>query len=692
MGVISESFVLTDRFSAAFARFLSYGDSTAKEMERVDAATGAAAGGASDAAAATGYWTEAVGSYNKSALEAVYSTEELVQMGYKSADALSGAGQAADEMAESMNGVESSTEKAAAEQRKHEAEVKKTDDYAKRLLKTVMRIVSVAAAFSLAKGVVGLSDEMTQTKARIDLMNDGLQTTGRYMGMIYASAQRSRTPYLALADTVAKLGQRAGDAFGSSAEVLQFAENLNKQFVIAGTSQQEMASANLQLTQAMGAGVLRGQDLKSVFEAAPNVIQTIADYLDVPIGKIREMAETGLITADVVKNAMLNATDAIDEKFAQMPMTWGQAWASMKNAAVYASNEVLDKINEILNSDTGKTILNGVIGSFEVLADVASGAIDLLASGADFVAENWDYIYPVLIGVGAALALMGAVGLASGLAAAAGWIAAAWPIVLIGALVAALILGLTQAGVTFEQIGESVGTVIGGIYAVGYNTVADLWNLFAVFAEFFANVFNDPAVAVAHLFFGLFDVILGEVETVANAIDAVLKTNMSGAVSGFRKQLSAWVDDTFGENAVKIERMAKLDTADTAAKGGEIGADLGKKMDNMNFSLDDITGKLGGLGATGTGGGLGDIGNVGKVGSLGKIDQDVNIADENIKLLRDLSERQYVALVNLTVPQTNATINQNVSGGKGSDLDAMAAAMTKLLAQQHASNSNLAPT
>ena len=159
-------------------------------------------------------------------------------------------------------------------------------------------------------------------------------------------------------------------------------------------------------------------------------------------------------------------------------------------------------------------------------------------------------------------------------------------------------------------------------------------------------------------------------------------------VSGFREQIGSWVDENFGENAIQIKRMASLDVKDTAAAGGEIGAGLGKKLDNMNFSLDDIGSSLGGLGATGSGG----LGDIGKVGSVGKIEQDVNIADENIKLLRDLSERQYVAMVNLTVPQTNATINQTVNGGGGSDANAIMDAMTRLLARQHAAGSNIVPT
>ncbi|MEQ2702484.1 tape measure protein, partial [Hungatella hathewayi] len=283
------------------------------------------------------------------------------------------------------------TSKVNDEQEKHDKKVRQTDNSANKLLSTVKRIVAAAAGFTIGKELLNLSDEMTQTTARLNLMNDGLQTTDQLNQMIYESAQRARTSYLATADVVAKLGQRAGDAFGSSAEVVQFAENLNKQFVIAGASQQEIASASLQLTQALGSGVLRGEELNAVFEAAPNVIQTIANYLDVPIGKIREMAADGEITAGIVKNAMLSATDSINEQFEQMPMTWGQAWTVMKNAATDSMSDVMEELNEVLNSDSGQAIMEGLIAGFEVLSDVAAGAIDLLASGADFVVNNWDY-------------------------------------------------------------------------------------------------------------------------------------------------------------------------------------------------------------------------------------------------------------------------------------------------------------
>lgn len=777
MGDIREDLILTDQFSASFSRFLDLGDSAVSQMERVDQSAGkmegAVQGSAAGAAGAMSSSMDQAGNPAISQMEriekAVVSLEETMrkslagaagsitnsmgQIGIATAAQMDRIDKASaktdatmrrsiggatgavianmrqigdtandisasgfDRMESQLAKIAQNTSKAAREQGQHEKKVKDTNDTAGKLLSTVKRIVAAAAGFTLGKEIFGLSDKMSQTTSRLNLMNQNFQTpeipdltvntgvsmngagevetmnssleeTERMQELIYQSSQRTRTGYMETADVVAKLGQRAGDAFSGGDEVVAFVENLNKQFVIAGASQQEIASASLQLTQALGSGVLRGEELNAVFEAAPNVIQTIADYLDVPIGKIREMASNGEITSGIVKDAMLDATDKINEQFESMPMTWGQAWTVMKNAAIDASDEVLDKMNDFLNSDVGGTMLDGLIASFDVLADMASGAVDMLVTGAGFITENWEYILPILIGIGIAFAVMGATGLASGLATAAVWLAAAWPFVLMAALLGAMTLGFTQAGMTAEMMGQGIGTVFGFVYAVGYNLVSDLWNLFATFAEFFANVWNDPLSAVAHLFSGLLDTVLGMVETVANAIDALLGSNMSGAISGFRNELSNWVDGEFGEQAVTIKRMAKLDTGESALHGGEVGADLGKKMDNMNFSLDDLTGKMDGFG---TGTGSGDIGKVGKVGSVGKIDKDVNIADENIKLLRDLSERQYVAMVNLTVPQTSVSVNQNVAGG-ASDVNAIGSYLVRLLSEQNASHSNIAP-
>lgn len=743
MGEIKETLVLSDQFSESFSKFLELGNAAVNQMKRIDHAVvktemtmRRSIGGATGAVIAN---LRQIGDTSNKFLDlgnsAVKQMKRIDQTMTKTEMTMrKSIGEAADsvignmkEIGQASNKISSSgfdrmeaqlikiagnTTKAAAAQDKHNNKVKETSKSAVGLFSTLKKVVSVASNFKMGKELFSLSDQMTRSTARLSVMNQGfnppsvdaggqgndntnssLQETEALQEKIYRSAQRSRTSYLDTADVVAKLGQSAGNAFSGSDEVVAVAENLSKQFKIAGASQEETGSATEQLGQALASGVLSGEDLNTVFKGAPNAIQAIADYLGKPVDEISGLADKGVITADVVKNALLNATDQINEQFKNMPMTWSDSWNLIKNAGIHSLDGVLDKMSEFLNSDTGQTVIEGIIGAVEILGDVASGAVDVLIAGANAIIENWDYIYPILMGVGLGLALAGTIGLVSGLLAAAGWLTAAMPFVLIGLLIGAAMIGIMQAGLTFEQIGEKVGNVFGFIYAVGYNMFADLWNLIAIFAEFFANVMNDPASAIAHLLFGLFDNILSQIETVANAIDAIFKTNMSDAVSGFRKDLSAWVDDEFGEQKVTIERMTKLDTGETVKKGGEIGGALGYKMDNMNFSLSSLTDKLtsgsGIGGGIGTGAAAGDIGNVGKVGKVDKIEQDVNISDENIKLLRDLSERQYVALVNLTVPQTNATVNQNNYGGGGSDLDSMVNVLNNVLGIQHASSSNV---
>ena len=550
MGEIREDFILVDQFSASFSRFLDMGDAAAAQLvdisQQADHMEDSVSGGAQGAASTAQTSMEQMGAAIISQLERISQASANMDQTMKKA-AVGGAAaivsgmkqagsssvaemerinasiremgdnsryvatQGMNEINETLKQIAANTSKAGDKQEEHDKKVRQTDNSANKLLSTVKKIVAVAAGFTIGKEILSLSDEMTQTTARLNLMNDGLQTTDQLNQMIYESAQRTRTSYLDTADVVAKLGQRAGSAFDSSAEVVQFAENLNKQFVIAGASQQEIASASLQLTQALGSGVLRGEELNAVFEAAPNIIQTIADHLGVPIGEIRELAADGQITAGIVKNAMLGATGDIEKQFEQMPMTWGQAWTVMKNAATESMSDVMKELNEVLNSDSGQAIMEGLIAGFEVLSDVASMAVDVLAAGADWVVENWDLVSSVLIG--AAIAI-GAYMLAAGISTMMAWIAAAWPLVLLATLLAAAVYGALQAGATFEQIGQVIGTVFGGIYAIGYNLVADLWNLFAVFAEFFANIFNDPVANIAHLFFGLLDTILGIVETV----------------------------------------------------------------------------------------------------------------------------------------------------------------------------------
>ena len=682
MGEIRENLVLTDQFSASFSKFLDLGNNMTAQMERIDTSI-QTIGKAANYVSASGF---------ERMDQKLTQINQNIEMLGKAANFINASG--FDSLNNTLHQIAANASRAAAAGQQHAQAVKRTDTAANQLLSTMKRIASVTALIAAGKKAMGLSDEFAQTTARLNLMNDGLQETEDLQRLIYESAQRSRTSYTATADVVAKLGQRAGQAFSSNAETIQFAENLNKQFVIAGASQQEIASASLQLTQALGSGVLRGEELNAVFEAAPNIIQTIADYLDVPIGKIRDLAADGQITADIVKDAMLSATENINEQFEDMPITFSQAFSLATNRAMMSMQEGLGGMNEFLNTEETMGAIMRLADIFSVLAEIGMGALTGIGEMASFVVNNLDFIIPILAAIGIAFAIMHAQVIAASLASvggalaqAAAWAVANWPILLLVALMAGALIAAQQFGFGMEAVGGWVGQVFGMIYAVGYNIFATLWNVIASFAEFFANVWNDPLGATVRLFSDIFDSILGMVETVAGAIDALIGSDLSSSVSGFREQISSWVDENFGENAIQIKRMASLDVKDTAAAGGEIGAGLGKKLDNMNFSLDDIAGSLGGLGATGSGG----LGDIGKVGSVGKIEQDVNIADENIKLLRDLSERQYVAMVNLTVPQTNATINQTVNGGGGSDANAIMDAMTRLLARQHAAGSNIVP-
>lgn len=221
-------------------------------------------------------------------------------------------------------------------------------------------LVSIAAAAAGVKSILNLSDEMASIKARTDLMNDGLQTTGELQDAISQSAQRARGEYQGTADAVAKMGILAKDAFSSNDETVAFMEQVNKQFAISGTSAEGRSAAMLQLTQAMGSGTLRGEELNSVLEQAPTIVQTIAKSLGVSTGELRNMAAEGKITSSVVKKSLLAAADETNEKFESMPMTFGQTVASAKNIAVYGSQDIMQSINDVINGKDGGDIEQSV--------------------------------------------------------------------------------------------------------------------------------------------------------------------------------------------------------------------------------------------------------------------------------------------------------------------------------------------
>lgn len=590
----------------------------------------------------------------------------------------------------------------------------------------ILGFVAAYATIQSAQKVLDISDTMTQTTARLNMINDGLQTTQDLQNMIYLSAERSRGSYADTADVVAKLGLRAGEAFSSNTEIIAFAENLNKMFIIAGASQQEMASASLQLTQALGSGVLRGEELNAVFESAPNVIQSIADYLDVPIGKIREMAADGEITADIVKNALLSATDTINEQFEQMPMTFGQIWTSISNDALMAFDPVLERLNEFANSDHFQVMVEGITNTLVFVSGLVIEIFDLVAQVAGFISENWSIIEPIILGAATALGVYvtalliyntvqaitngiqaisafrasvhaAATMLQTGATFAAtaaqhGFNAAllacpiTWIILGIIAIITVIYLAVAAfnklAGTSVSATGIIMGVLavaaafIGNLFVTLINFVIDifvvLWNFIAAFANFFANVFNDPVGAIARLFFDLVDTVLSLLQSLAKAIDTIFGSNLAGSVQGWRDSLGGWVDDTFGKG---VEVMAELDSSDLHLGRFEYGAAwdagyaFGEGIEDTisNFSIGDLfdtnipdpSDYALGYDGSSIPSNIADIAD-----NTGAIKNSVDISQEDLKYMRDLAETEVInrfttAEIRVDMP-VNATINNEM--------------------------------
>ena len=272
------------------------------------------------------------------------------------------------------------------------------------LVSAIKRMAGAYLSIQTAGKILEMSDEITQTTSRLNMMNDGLQSTADLYNMVYVAANDARGLLGDMASVVARFGNNAKDAFSSSAEVVQFANLVQKQMTIAGASTQEAANAELQLSQALGSGVLRGDELNSIFEQAPNLIQNIADYLNVPIGKIRSMAQDGELSADVVKQAVFAATDEINANFENMPMTWGQMWTVFQNDATMAFQPVLQRLNDLANTDGFQEFATNAINDLAVVAGVVLDIFEGIGSIGTFVQDNWQIIGPVVYGVVAALA------------------------------------------------------------------------------------------------------------------------------------------------------------------------------------------------------------------------------------------------------------------------------------------------
>ena len=498
-------------------------------------------------------------------------------------------------------------------------------------------IGSALAAISVQK-IIDLADTMTTTRARIDLMNDGLQTTDELQSMIMASANRSRAAYQTTADAVSKMGIMAKDAFGNNAELIQFTELINKQFTIAGTSAAGVDAAMLQLTQAMSSGVLRGEELNSIFEQAPTIIQTIADYLGVPIGQIRAMAAEGQITSTIVKNAMLSSADEINAKFNAMPMTFAQVWTLAKNIALEAFGPVIQAIG----------------------------------AGAQWIYENWSTIAPIFWGLaGAAIAYAVALGIQT----AATWIANGaakaffvtllsnplfWIALAVGVVIAALykmiqaVGGVKNAWEICKAALVVAWTALKVAFFAVYNWIANLIDKLKLCWQkagtAIANFMGDMKVSVLTVLQNMINGAIGIINDFISLLNKIPGVNISlieqvtfattaAAENEAAKQARADALNQYEADikAARAERdatysAAKQELADATAQLSETYANARAEAAQANSDAgvsDWNTDQY-------------DVGNVDSVGSVGSIESDVNIADEDLKFLRDVAEMRYV--------------------------------------------------
>lgn len=547
------------------------------------------------------------------------------------------------------------------------------------LMGRVQGLIASYVGLQTISGLGNLSDTFTQTTARIDLMNDGLHTTQELTQMLYQSAQDTRGSFVETANMVSKLGTLAGEAFNNTEEIIAFTELLNKQMAISQTGTQERQAAMLQLTQAMSSGVLRGEELNSIMEQTPMIAQTIADYLGVSVGEMRNLASEGAITAEIVKNAMFWAADEIDKKYEQIPMTWADVWKSFKNTAIMALQPVLNGINWLANNiDIVAPLVLGLAGAFAVF----------------LIAANW-----INICTAATKILKSAQAMAAAVTATA-W---GWPIIVIVALIGVFFAAVAAvnhfAGTSISAFGLITGAIsvavafVWNVFAAFFNYIMDglvlIVNAFIGVGNIIATCFNNPARAAVEVIRGMADTILGILESIASAIDTLFGSGLASAVSGLRGRLDDWAN-SFGEATVWREpinasdlHLERMDYGDAWNKGYDWGS---------NFSIGDILGigNMPEISIPDVGPAsdlLGDIGKDAKktAGNTSALKDAVDMTNEDLKMLVDMAERQYVAQVNLTSQAPVINITGQNTGNTAEDRAAMADAVKHVLLEQRAS-------
>lgn len=546
---------------------------------------------------------------------------------------------------------------------------------------------TIGASVGLKK-LIELSDQMTSTTARLNFIVDDGGSVEALEAKIMASARRSRAAYLDTASAIASMGANAGAAFTSNDELIAFMEQVNKQFVIGGASAQGQAAAMLQLTQAMAAGALRGEELNSILENAPGIARAIEQYMGIAEGSIKSYAEKGAVSATVVKNALLSIADETNAKFNGMAMTWGQVWTQMGNIALKVTQPLLTAINWLANNlSVIGPILLGLGTAFLVfqvaahwtqIADVATAAyhavVNLLSIGFGVLTGNTAAASAAVFTFNSAL-------LASPIT---------WIIMLI-AVVIGLLYGVVAIinKVTGSSI-SATGLICGAIAVAGAfigNTVIGLLNaliqyIWAIFVapflgivEWILNVcnggFNSFGDAVANLIGQIIGWFLNLGKVVTTIIDAIFGTNWTAGLESLQSSVTAWGKN---ENAITLDKNAP--TIDYRFEYGDAwaaGNDFGKGIDA----------KIGGMFNTG---GLGDSSgfdpssiadNTGLTAdNTGKTADALAVTEEQLEYLRDIAERDAINRFTTAEVKIDMTGMTNRIDGSA-DLDGVISQLTE---------------
>ena len=612
------------------------------------------------------------------------------------------------------------------EQGRFNQEISAGTQQANELTNTIKRAVAAYVSIQSVGKALNISDELVQTTSRLNMMNDGVQTTAELVNMVYAAAQDARGSFSQMADVVARFGNNAKDAFGSSEEVVAFADLIQKQMTIAGASTQEAANAELQLSQALGSGVLRGDELNSIFEQAPNLIQNIADYLDVPIGKIREMAADGELSADVVKAAIFSAADDINSKFNEMPMTWGQMWQSMQNTALIAFQPVLQRLNDLANSEAFQTFIQGAIEAMATLANVVLNIFDLIGTVGGVIAENWSIISPIIYGVigaltvyAAYLGIVKAIELASAaasmihslamsakiavMAAVTGQTMAAtaaqigyngalyacpvvWIIMLLIALIA-IIFAVCNAIAKMTGIANSgFGVITGGVNVVIQffknlgltvaNIALGIGNAIAALASNMMTAFHNAICSIQSWFYNLLSTALSVIEGICAALNKLpfVEFDYSGISSAAddyaakaseaagNKEDYQSISDAFNEGFTTFDAFQDGWASDAFNAGAAWGDGIADKV--SNFSLSDVFGQTDIPNVGDYTSGFSDaIANSGVGDGIGNIDDNTGKIKDSLDVTEeDLKYLRDIAEQEAINRFTTAEINVDMSG------------------------------